>query len=135
MNGALADREDAAEAVAREVALVPDLDRERAALGELLRFLGEDCGREHVAGKIADAAHYVGDAGDDLGFAGLGAGRVNFMFLDDDLQPRQNAALVLAGVLAEAIEFVTGENGALDGGADVLRKRYPSRARSRSFRA
>ena len=59
MDRALADGEDAAEAVALEMALVPDLDGERAALREFLRLFGEDRGREHVAGEIADVADGV----------------------------------------------------------------------------
>ena len=43
---ALADGEDAAEAVALELTLVPDFDAELAALRQLPRLVGEDRGRE-----------------------------------------------------------------------------------------
>ena len=60
------------------------------------------------------------DRRDDFGLARLHAGGGQFVFLHEDLQPREHAARFLARVLAEALEFVAGEDGALHGGADVL---------------
>ena len=46
-----------------------------------------------------------------------------FVFFYEDLKPGEDGARFLAGVLAEALEFVAGEDGSFDGRADVIGER------------
>ena len=76
---------------------------------------------KHVAGQIAEVAHGVADRRDDFRLARLSPrGRWQLVFADEELQALQDGVRFLARVLAEADEFVAGEDRAFDRGAGVI---------------